>query len=207
MNSISLKKAVLAVILIAGFALSLYFIFDKTPRYFVFNKESYGDYFWSRANWLFVHVVCGILALVIGPFQFVPAIRNKYLHLHRWMGRTYLTSTLIGGIAGFYMASTSHIGYAYQFGLTGLALTWIATGTMAYISIRNLNITQHREWMIRSYVVTLGFTVFRLLDELLTPIITNLPERFGLMSWACWTIPLVIAEICIQAGKIKVVSK
>jgi uncharacterized membrane protein len=207
MNSISLKKAVLAIILIAGFVLSLYFIFDKTPRYFVFTKESYGDYFWPRANWVIVHVVCGILALVIGPFQFVPAIRNRFLNLHRWMGKTYLTSTLIGGIAGLYMASTSQIGYAYQFGLTGLAIAWIATGTMAYISIRNLNITQHREWMIRSYVVTFGFTFFRLLDEVLTPMIPNLPDRFGLLSWACWAIPLFVAEICIQAGKIKEESK
>jgi len=207
MNSISFKKAILAFILIAGFALSLYFIYDKALRYFVFTKESYGDYFWPRANWVIVHVVFGMLALVIGPFQFVPAIRNRYLNLHRWMGRTYLTSTLIAGIAGFYMASTSQVNYTYQFGLTGLAIIWLTTGTMAFISIKNLNITQHREWMIRSYVVTFGFTAFRLMDDLLTNTITNQGDRLGLLAWSCWTIPLLIAEVCIQAGKIKEVSK
>lgn len=207
MNSLSLKRAVLAFLLIAGFALSLYFIYDKTPRYFVFTEASYGPYFWPRHNWVIIHVVFGILALVLGPFQFVPAIRNRYLNVHRWMGRTYLTSTMIGGVAGFYMAVTSNINYTYQFGLITLALIWMTTGTMAYIAIRNLNIKQHREWMIRSYVVTFGFTVFRIMDDMLVNTITNQGDRVGLLSWICWSVPLLITEVCIQSGKLRQASE
>ena len=203
MNSISLKRFILGTLLLSGFILSVYFVWDKTPRYFVFTEQSYGPYFWPRANWVFVHVVFGILALLLGPFQFVPAIRNNYLTVHRWMGRTYLISTLIGGIAGLYMASTSQINYTYQYGLISLALIWITTGAMAYISIRNLNITQHREWMIRSYVVTFGFTVFRIMDELLVKAIPDQGDRLGLLSWICWAVPLLIAEVCIQSVKVK----
>ena len=203
MNSLSLKRVLIGFLLITGFILSVYFVWDKTPRYFVFTEESYGPYFWTRANWVFVHVVFGILALLLGPFQFVPAIRNRYLNVHRWMGRTYLISTLIAGIAGLYMASTSQINYTYQYGLISLALVWITTGAMAYISIRNLNITQHREWMIRSYVVTFGFTVFRFMDELLINAIPDQADRLGLLSWICWTVPLLIAEVCIQSAKVR----
>ena len=206
MNSLSLKRFILGSLLLAGFALSLYFVWDKTPRYFVFTEESYSPYFWSRHNWVFVHVVFGILALLIGPFQFIPAIRNRYLTVHRWMGRTYLMSTLIAGIAGLYMASTSQINFTYKYGLLSLALVWITTGAMAYISIRNLNITQHREWMIRSYVVTFGFTAFRLLDDLLVNTITDNSDRLGLLSWICWTVPLLIAEVCIQSVKVRQAS-
>lgn len=193
----------MGTLLLLGFALSVYFVWDKTPRYFVFTEQSYSPYFWSRHNWVFIHVVFGILALLIGPFQFVPAIRNRYLNVHRWMGRTYLMSTLIGGVAGFYMATTSQVNFTYKYGLISLALVWITTGTMAYISIRNLNITQHREWMIRSYVVTFGFTAFRLLDEMLINVIPDQPDRLGLLSWICWTVPLIIAEVCIQSVKVK----
>ena len=203
MNSLSLKRFILGTLLLTGFILSVYFVWDKTPRYFVFTEQSYSPYFWPRHNWVFVHVVFGILALMIGPFQFVPAIRNRYLNVHRWMGRTYLTSTLIAGIAGLYMASTSQVNFTYKFGLISLALTWLTTGSLAYISIRNLNITQHREWMIRSYVVTFGFTAFRLLDQLLTTAIPDQGDRLGLLSWICWTVPLLIAEVCIQSVKVR----
>jgi len=203
MNSLSLKRIILGTLLLAGFILSVYFVLDKTPRYFIFTEQSYSPYFWPRHNWVFTHVVFGILALMIGPFQFVPAIRNRYLNVHRWMGRTYLMSTLIAGIAGLYMASTSQVNFTYKYGLISLALVWITTGSMAYISIRNLNITQHREWMIRSYVVTFGFTAFRLLDQLLTTAIPDQGDRLGLLSWICWTVPLLIAEVCIQSVKVR----
>ena len=206
MNSLTLRRFLLGTLLLTGFILSLYFVWDKTPRYFVFTEQSYSPYFWPRHNWVFIHVVFGILALLIGPFQFVPAIRNRYLNVHRWMGRTYLMSTLIAGIAGLYMASTSQVNFTYKYGLLSLALVWITTGSMAYISIRNLNITQHREWMIRSYVVTFGFTAFRLLDELLATTIPDQGDRLGLLSWICWTVPLLIAEVCIQSVKVRQAS-
>ena len=203
MNSISLKRILIGFLLIAGFILSVYFVAVKTPRYFVFTEESYTPYFWTRHNWVIIHVVFGILALLLGPFQFIPAIRNNYLNVHRWMGRTYLVSTMIGGIAGLYMASTSQVNYTYQSGLTSLALIWITAGTMAYIAIRNLNIKQHREWMIRSYVITFGFTAFRLMDDLLGKAIPDPGDRLGMLSWTCWAVPLLIAEVCIQSGKLR----
>ena len=182
MNALTLKRFLLGSLLTAAFILSLYFVWDKALKYFVFTEESYTPYFWPRANWVLVHVVFGMVALLIGPFQFVPGIRNRYLTVHRWMGRTYLLSTLIAGIAGLYMASTSQINFTYKYGLISLALVWITTGAMAYMSIRNLNITQHREWMIRSYVVTFGFTAFRLMDELLINVIPDQADRLGLLS-------------------------
>lgn len=203
MRFLSLKRFVIATLLISSFILSIYFVWDKTPKYFVFTEQSYSPYFWPRANWVFVHVVFGILALLLGPFQFIPGIRNNYLTVHRWMGRTYLISTMIAGIAGLYMASTSQVNYTYQTGLTSLALIWITAGTMAYIAIRNLNIKQHREWMIRSYVITFGFTAFRLMDELLATAIPDQGDRLGMLSWTCWAVPLLIAEVCIQSGKLR----
>ncbi|MDP3313946.1 SDR family NAD(P)-dependent oxidoreductase [Lutibacter sp.] len=47
---------------------------------------------------------------------------------------------------------------------------------MAYISVRRKYIQQHREWMIRSYVLTFSFVTFRWLNEL--PIAINLMEKF-----------------------------
>jgi hypothetical protein len=75
---------------------------------------------------------------------------------------------------------------------------------MAYWAVRSRNFVQHREWMVKSFVVTCGFTSFRLLDKLLI-------EKFhvdgavasDLMAWACWSVPLLITEVILQANKIR----
>src|SRR4051794_6030634 len=54
---------------------------------------------------LMVHIVAAMLAILIGPFQFLPKLRKgRLLKVHRWLGRAYLLSVLFGGIGGLYMA-------------------------------------------------------------------------------------------------------
>ena len=71
---------------------------------------------------------------------------------------------------------------------------------MAFVAIRIKNIEQHKQWMIRSYVVTFAFVTFRLLDEVLgRRHILSDDERGKLLAWSCWAIPLLFAEVVIQA--------
>jgi len=141
---------------IVALVIGAYFVLINVPDYVVLTEESYGPYFWPRAEYLLPHMLGGLVALLIGPLQFWPKIRNNYRKLHRVSGRLYLCSILIGGIAGMVMASTSRITLAYATGLFALAVVWIATASMAYVSIRRRKIEQHQQWMIRSYVVTFG---------------------------------------------------
>ena len=53
---------------------------------------------------LFVHIFSGGLALILGPFQFLSKLRNRKPTLHRWMGRIYLISILLGGLSAFLIA-------------------------------------------------------------------------------------------------------
>ena len=38
---------------------------------------------------------------------------------------------------------------------------------MAFVAIRRKNLVQHKQWMVRSYVVTFAFVSFRLASDLL----------------------------------------
>jgi hypothetical protein len=78
---------------------------DALP-YFGFEQETFG-YYWDYKWALIGHISCGLLALVFGPFQFWKAFRNKYLTVHRWSGRIYLTAILIGTISSTPLAWTS----------------------------------------------------------------------------------------------------
>ena len=69
---------------------------------------------------LLFHAGGGILALSLGPWGFWAAFRNKYLVLHRLVGRIYLLSVLVGGIAGLYMAATALGGLPTRIGFSML---------------------------------------------------------------------------------------
>jgi hypothetical protein len=48
--------------------------------------------------------------------------------------------------------------------------------------------------MIRSYVITYAFVVFRLIDE--SAVFAPLGvERFTTIAWLCWTVPLLFTEV------------
>ncbi len=75
---------------------------------------------------------------------------------------------------------------------------------MGFIAIVNKNVTQHREWMIRSYVVTLGFSIARLLKDTLIPVhIATKIDLLTTLTWVSWAIPLFIMELILQGNKFK----
>jgi Predicted membrane protein (DUF2306) len=178
--------------------------FQEILPYFSLDKLSYGrfwDYKWS----LIFHISCGLIAMIIGPFQFWKTFRDKYIKTHRMMGRIYLIAILIGTLSATNLAWTSgyKISFSWAFGLQGLAFAWISTALMAYVSVMKRRIVQHKEWMIRSYVVTLGFFFFRILNnsEFVKAIIPEFTERGVTIIWFCWAIPLLITEIVLSWKK------
>ena len=208
MNSSNTKSALnrytlIGLAILTGI-LTLYYVITRAFPMLIPTEEVYGTYYFSRVFVVFPHIVLGIVATIIGPFQFIPKLRNKYLKRHRQLGRIYIISTVLSGIAGMYMAATSNVSLPYAVGLFMLGVVWATFSIMAFISIKNKKVDLHKDWMIRSYVVTLAFVSFRFVKDILLALeIGTNKEITVLMSWACWAIPLVITEIIIQGKKIK----
>lgn len=180
------------------------FVINDAFPYFQFTQEALGRY-WDFKWALIGHVSSGLLALIIGPFQFWKTFRNKYLTFHRWLGRIYLIAILIGTICSTILAWTTGIkvNFSWAFSLQGLAFAWIITSAMAYISIRRKQLAQHKEWMIRSYVVTFAFVMFRWIESLSITInlMDSFEERGPTVIWLSWTIPLLITEVVFSLNK------
>jgi len=175
--------------------------FQEILPYLSLNKESYGR-FWEYKITVLIHVSCGLIAMLIGPIQFWASFRTKYIKIHRIFGRIYLIAILIGTISATNLAWTSgyRISFSWAFGLQALAFAWISTTLMAYVSVMKGRIAQHKEWMIRSYVVTLGFFFFRILNNsfFVKSIMPEFTERGVTIIWFCWAIPLLITEIVLS---------
>lgn len=192
---------ILVIVLVTPVA--LYYLWTRGFIYFNFNREVYTDYFWYRAPWLLAHIVCGIVATLIGPLQFIRAVRERNPLLHRTFGKAYIGSITISTIISFYLVSTSQLGLAYATGLAFLGVAWLVTTWMAYFSIRKKNMQMHKEWMIKSYVLTLAFVSFRTVEDILVMMgLGDFVDRKILMAWGCWAVPFLATEVILQARKL-----
>lgn len=176
-------------------------------RYFVISPEiasgpPLGKRFAEYIVPLLFHAGGGVVALLLGPWGFWGALRrNKYLQIHRWMGRVYLAAVLVGGVAGLYMALTAFGGLPTRIGFSMLALLWLSTGGMAYGLIRRREVARHREWMIRNYALTFSAVTLRLWLPVFLSLGYTFPEAYTTVAWLCWFPNLLIAEMIIGYGK------
>lgn len=157
----------------------------------------------DRPTWFFLHIGGGGPALLLAPWQFASPIRNRWPHIHRFMGRLYVLAGLIGGTAGLVMAFKSDAGLIAQIGFGALAVAWLTTTSIAFILAWRRKITAHRRWMIRSAALTLAAVTLRIYIPF-SMIVLN--PRFGIdfetayiaIAWVCWVPNLIVAEFYLR---------
>tara|TARA_R110000868_G_scaffold100994_2_gene278043 strand:+ start:901 stop:1533 length:633 start_codon:yes stop_codon:yes gene_type:complete len=194
------KFPIILLSILLGLLLCYIFIIKTFPHLDIL-KEVYGPFYWRRLLWIIPHTSIGILALIIGPFLFFPYIERNYESTYQKLNRVYLLTTVIGGISGMLLATISdfELPYVYSIGLFLLCLTWAGSSIKAYFASKNEDEELYKEWLIRSYVITLAFVLFRfILDILLKFEIGGNGDTYALMSWV---VPLLLAEIIIQWNK------
>lgn len=149
----------------------------------------------AHITMLIVHIVASMLAILIGPFQFLPGIRKgRLLKVHRWLGRTYLLSILFGGLSGLYMAQFAYGGTISRLGFGALAILWLYSGYMAYKHIRNKDIEGHRQWMIRNYALTFAGVMLRVWSPLSGVVGIDFLMAYRAIAWLCWAPNLIFAQ-------------
>ncbi len=179
------------------------FILHDALPYFGLEEGVFGR-FWVMKWPLIGHISGGLIALVLGPFQFWTALRTNYLKIHRVMGMGYISGILIGVISSVALSLTTGLAihWTWSLALIGLATAWFATTGMAFRFILLRRIQLHKEWMIRSYVVTFAFVLFRWLTS--QPFYDGLGtflETGPTAIWISWVLPLFITEIVLQWNK------
>jgi uncharacterized membrane protein len=194
------KAAALAAVLAVGVVFVAKYVF----RYYLNYNPAEFDPYWSRRAILLVQITSGMVALLIGPFQFSRRLRQRNLQLHRMLGRTYLIAVLCGSLAGMGLAVTTTFGVIWGFSLFCLALAWITCGAMAFYAIKLRQIAVHQEWMVRTYIVTFGFVTFRLLNDYGPTSRLGAPgQRQDVYIWASWVVPLMAAEVIMQLRRMR----
>jgi hypothetical protein len=108
------------------------------------------------------HMLIAPLALLLGPFQFIASIRARMPRLHHYMGRIYVASCVIAGIAGFATALHASGGPVAGWGFGILAVLWVATSVGGMFAAMRRRFELHRLLMTLSYAMTFGAVTLRL---------------------------------------------
>ena len=151
--------------------------------------------FLTHKTGIYTHIFASVVAMTLGPFQFLPGMRRRFVRLHRWMGRVYLgIGVLFGGLAGLYMATFAFGGMVSKLGFSLLAVLWLYTGFRAFSAIRRGEVVEHRQWMVRNFSLTLAAVTLRIL--LPASGIAGIPFElaYPAIAWLCWVPNLLVAE-------------
>ena len=155
--------------------------------------------------WLMLaHGVPGALALFLGVFQFSSRLRQRYLQLHRVLGRIYVGSAVISAPVAIAVAIALPLPTLLMASLIQ-AVGWLTTTATALYCVRTGRIQQHREWMMRSYPFAAVFIIARVI--LAIPAIERMgPLGIATVVWsviatACFLPSFVIAWHALAASR------
>lgn len=156
--------------------------------------------FWSRREWLWMHIGGGALGILLGPVQWLTQWRRTYPRVHRSIGRVYLLAMLMACAGAVGLIATSPAELAFRLAFAATALAWLVTALVAFTAIRAGRQTTHRRWMARNYLVTLSPITFRAMIRIpgvmeLAPPTVMIP----VLLWLSWAAPLLLHETAIRA--------
>lgn len=155
-------------------------------------------------QWAFkIHVASSGLVLLAGFSQFFSGLRQRYPWWHRRFGWLYLVAVLVvAAPSGFVLALYAAGGFITQLCFVLLTLLWVISTLLAlrYAICRRWLL--HRDWMIRSFALSLSALSLRTWKMglyQLVPYVDWLTPRliYQLEAWLGWVINLLLAECII----------
>ena len=155
----SRSQSKLVLFLIFGL-LTVFVTYMKNAR--VFDPTSEVAQHFAPVRWyLLPHAFFGVLAMMLGVFQFSDRLRARYLKTHRTLGYVYVVSVFIA--APLAIPMTVRLGPSLVAASSVQSFGWMLTTAIALYCVRHRNVAQHRRWMIRSYPFAMVFTVTRMI--------------------------------------------
>jgi hypothetical protein len=150
----------------------------------------------------YVHIFSGPIVLVTGLILLSTYLRLHHSVWHRWLGRLQVLVLLLFVLPSSVVMSRHSFG-GWPAGLSFLALS-VATAGCAIVGVvyaRRRRFTQHRRWMLRSYVLICSAVVLRLISGAAGLIgVSSAEGAYIVAAWSSWLIPLAAYELVERVG-------
>jgi len=171
-----------------------YLTFDPDV-YFPEQRETY-----LRLQFaLGVHVVSGVLALLIGPFQFARRLRRRFVRGHRVTGALYVAGATGLAVSGLVLAPTAYTGPVAAGGFTLLGVGTLFTTWTALRMVLTHRYAEHRRWMTLSFSLIWAGVMLRIWSPIYSLLAGiglvhfSFETAYAGIAWLCWVPNLLFA--------------
>lgn len=116
-----------------------------------------GECFWYGAAGIYriamrLHLAAMLPAGILACWQFVPAVRQKFMAFHLINGYVILLLSVVGTLGAIIISRHAMGGTpVVQSGTIFISLLFLASLAKAHVSVKRTQLDQHREWMLRAW--------------------------------------------------------
>jgi hypothetical protein len=147
---------------------------------------------------IITHTLGGTFMLGAGGLALYVGWTKRWRKWHKVIGYSYIGAGSLGALTALALSIMfDHTPLSLGVSTGTLSVVWLAFAGMALRAALNKRFDSHREWVIRSYVVSWTFVGCRLAQEV--PLFNYLGEE-GITAgiWLYWITPILICEIALQ---------
>jgi len=190
--------------LLFGFiGLMIGYVLVHNESFLVHRSDPVWQHYHPFRWWLLPHGIAGACAILLGPLQFSDRLRQRFTKLHRVVGRIYITGALVLAPLGAYIQYfNERNGGPRSFTIAAgvdAALLMVTT-LIAFAFILNGKVQQHRQWMTRSFAVSLIFLEVRVIQGVFG--LEKIPGATETIVWCCVAFSVLAGDIVIQAQEL-----
>lgn len=196
----------LKILLIIGFGYFFWLMLTITLEYipldpnvsFLMIKQTEVQHRPEYLGFFYTHVYTSIFVLLSG---FIAIIRKDFglKNLHRNMGKMYIFLVLIfAAPSGIYMGFFANGGIFSKVSFVILGILWWFSTYKAYQLARQKRFTEHKQWMWRSFALTLSAITLRMWKVIIVYLFHPNPmDVYQIIAWLGWIPNLLLIEYLI----------
>lgn len=140
------------------------------------------------------HAVSASIALLLGPLQFVGALRRHRPEVHRAVGWMSVAAISVAWAASVPMAMHAQTGPLASAGFLAAGTVWIVTAALGVVRAREHDFAAHRRWMVRCFALTAAAVTLRVQLGLSGAAGLPFELAYPVIAWSSWVPNLVVAE-------------
>jgi len=196
----------LKTLLIFGFGYFFWLMLKITLEYIPFNpnvsflmiKQTEVQDRPEYLSFFYTHVYTSIFVLLSG---FLAILRKDFgiKNFHRNIGKVYIFLILIlAAPSGIYMGFFANGGFLSKISFIILGSLWWLTTYKAYQSARQKRFKEHKQWMWRSFALTLSALTLRIWKVIIVYLFHPSPmDVYQIIAWLGWIPNILLIEYLI----------
>ncbi|SFN68038.1 Predicted membrane protein [Chryseobacterium oleae] len=198
--------SILKTLLIVGFGYFFWLMLKITLEYIPFNpnvsflmiKQTEVQDRPEYLSFFYTHVYTSIFVLFSG---FLAILRKDFgiKNLHRNIGKIYIFLILIlAAPSGIYMGFFANGGFLSKISFVILGFLWWFSTYKAYQSARQKKFKEHKQWMWRSFALSLSALTLRIWKVIIVYLFHPNPmDVYQIIAWLGWIPNILLIEYLI----------